>query len=168
MLVEYREDRWRISYFCGVFIGDRFPKSSAKMSFADFMSVLSVYRIQQPDAIWFHCSSLPDSRDFYWTQLWTFVPLTVVYHDSHKLETGLKSVQDSAVVATLLEHGGIFVDWNILVVCSLDPLRNYSTCFSKVCLLSTLFARFSESNLARDSALLYAKFTVFFVFVVTE
>jgi len=125
-----------ISSFCGVLVGDRFAKSSAKMSFANFMSVLSVYRIQQPDAIWFHCSNLPNSSDYYWTQLWTYVPLTIVYHDSHKLGSDLKSVQESAVVSTLLEHGGIFVDWNILLVCSLNPLRNYSTCLSKVCLLS--------------------------------
>jgi len=126
-------------FFLGVFVTARFANSSAKMSFANFMSVLSVYRIQRPDAVWFHCNSLPDYSDFYWSQLWTFVPLTVIYHDQqtgkHDLESGLKSAQDSAVVATLLEHGGIFVDWNILVVRNLNPLRNYSTCFCKVGLL---------------------------------
>jgi len=117
----------------------RFANSSATMLFADFMSVLSVYRTQQPDAIWFHCNSLPDNSDFYWGQLWMSVPLTVIYHDQqsgrHDLQRGFKSLQDSAVVATLLEHGGIYVDWHILVVRNLNPLRNYSTCFCKVGLL---------------------------------
>jgi len=124
-----------------VFVAARFANSSAKMSFADFMSVLSVHRIQQPDAIWFHCNSLPDNSDFYWSQLWMFVPLTVIYHnqqsDNRDLEGGFKSMHDSAVVATLLEYGGIFVDWNILVMHSLNPLRNYTACLCKVSLLAS-------------------------------
>jgi len=128
--------------FYGVFVAGRFANNSAKMSFTDFMSVLSVYRVQHPDAIWLHCNSLPDVSDFYWDQLWKFVPLTVIYHDQQPgrngLENGLKSMRDSAVVATLLEHGGIFVDWNILVVRSLNPLRNCTTSVSKVGLLLSL------------------------------
>jgi len=104
------------------------------------MSVLSVHRIQKPDDIWFHCTSLPDSSDFYWRQLWKFVPLTVIYHDQrtvkHDVKTGIKLAQDSAIVATLLKHGGIFVDWNVLVVRSLNSLRNYSACVSKVSFLA--------------------------------
>ena len=117
-------------------VAARFANSSAKLSFSDFMSVLSVYRVQQPDAVWFHCYSLPNVSDIYWDQLWKLVPLTVIYRDQQRghleSESGLKSARDSAVVATLLEHGGIFVDWNILVVRSLNPLRNYTTCVSKV------------------------------------
>jgi len=112
------------------------------MLFTDFMSALSVYRVQHPDAIWFHCNSLPDDGDFYWGQLWKFVPLTVIYHDrqtvKHESERGCNAARDSAVVATLLKHGGIFVDWNILIIRSLNPLRNYSTCVSKVSLLCAL------------------------------
>jgi len=117
-------------------VAARFVNSSTKMSFANFLSVLSVYRIHRPDTIWFHCYHLPGVDDFYWGQLWKSVPLTFIYHkqqmSQHKLESGLKPARDSAVVETLLEHGGIFVDWNILVVRSLNPLRKYSTCFSKV------------------------------------
>jgi len=120
----------------------RFANDSTKMLLTDFLSVVSAYRVQHPDAVWFHCNSLPDVTDFYWSQLWKFVPLTVVYHGrqtgKHELERGLKSARDSAVVATLLEHGGIFLDWNILVVRSLNPLRHYSVCLSKVGLLFVL------------------------------
>ena len=124
---------------CFCFVAARFVDSSTKMSFANFLSVLSVYRIHHPDTIWFHCYHLPDVDDLYWNQLWKSVPLTFIYHEQQtskrELESGLNPARDSAVVATLLKHGGIFVDWNILVVRSLNPLRNYSTCFSKVCLL---------------------------------
>ena len=137
-------NEWAVSaitslfFYCYIVVvmAARFVNSSAKMSFTYFLSVLSVHRIQRPDAIWFHCNHLPDNGDFYWGELWKSVPLTVVYHGQQtskpELENGLKSAQDSAVVATLLEHGGIFVDGNILVVRSLNPLRNYSTCFREV------------------------------------
>jgi len=136
------------------------------MSFADFMSVLSVYRIQQPDAIWFHCNRLPNNSDFYWGQLWKSVPLTVIYHDEqtgkHDFETGLKSVQDSAVVTTLLQHGGIYVDWNILVVRSLNPLRNYSTCVSKVGLLLTFIVILSVNQFICGNPHIMLQLTCYF------
>jgi len=121
-----------------IFVAFRFVDNSTKMSFVNFMSVLSVFRIHRPDTIWFHCNRLPDASDVHWDQLWKSVPLKIIYHkqqtDRDVLESGLMLARDSAVVATLLEHGGIFINWNILVVQSLNPLRNYSTCFSKVCL----------------------------------
>jgi len=128
--------------FCGVFLAARFANNSTKMLFTEFLSVLSAYRIQQPDSVWFHCSRLPDVNDFHWRQLWKVVPLTVLYHDpqtgQHGLKNGLKSARNYAVVAMLLKHGGMFIDWNILVMRSLNPLRNYSTCFSKVRSSSTI------------------------------
>jgi len=69
----------------------------------------------------------------------------------HESESGLMPARDSAVVATLLEHGGIFVDWNILVVRSLNPLRNYSTCLSKVGLLFVVLNDLTFSGLNDDS-----------------
>jgi len=128
--------------FCCVAVS-RFVNNSAKMSFADFLSVHSVYHAQHPDAVWFHCNQLPDATDFYWSQLWKSVPLTVIYHNQQTSKhgsglSGLNPSLDSVVVTTLLDHGGIYVDWNILVMQSLNPIRNHSTCFGKVSLHFTV------------------------------
>jgi len=39
-----------------------------KMTFINYVSIVSAYRIQKPDSIWFHCNHLPTGQ--WWERLW--------------------------------------------------------------------------------------------------
>jgi len=108
------------------------------MTFVEYMSILSVYRVQQPDQIQFHCSRLPGVEDYWWTRLWREMPIKIVHHDKSALFTHLnvdksqKQLCKLLAIKVLLDQGGIFIDWNVLVVKNLDPFRQYNFTLGKV------------------------------------
>lgn len=114
-----------------------------RVTFTDYMSILSAYRIQQPDEIQFHCSRLPDSEDVWWSRLWKEIPLRIVFHDKSALTGQLRLTREQkqlcklSAIKVLLDQGGIFIDWSVLVIKNLNPLRQHSVTLGKV--LSLLF-----------------------------
>ena len=108
------------------------------MTFVEYMSILSVYRVQRPDQIQFHCSRLPGVEDYWWTRLWREIPLKIVHHDKSslikhlKLDKSRNQLCKLLAIKVLLDQGGIFIDWNVLVVKNLDPFRRYNFTLGKV------------------------------------
>ena len=134
------------------------------MTVNEYLSILSAYRVQQPDEIQFHCSRLPGSQDFWWKTLWNEIPLRIVYHEKLALVRQLKLTSRSnndfykqLAIRVLLENGGIFVDWNVLVVKNLDPFRNYDVTLGKVSLVFIWKARTASQGLNLTDVDLHAR-----------
>jgi hypothetical protein len=99
-----------------------------EFGFVNYISVLSVYKIQKPDMILFHCDAIP--TDPWWQKAWRDIPLTVVRRNTDTKIFGLETKHiehraDLARLEILLECGGIYLDCDVIVVRSLDPLRHY-------------------------------------------
>jgi hypothetical protein len=111
------------------------------MTFIDYMSILSVYRIQRPDEIQFHCSRLPDAEDLWWSRLWKEIPLKIMFHEKSTLIGQLRLTRDQkqfcklSAIKVLLDQGGIFIDWSVLVIKNLNPLRQHNVTLGMVLLL---------------------------------
>ncbi|XP_077996526.1 uncharacterized protein LOC144449826 [Glandiceps talaboti] len=97
--------------------------------FDHFISVLSAYRIMKADKIMFHTDYEPHGR--YWNEAKTTIPiLEVVFREAPKLILGNSLTNnahksDVARLEILMEHGGIYMDLDVIVVQSLDSLRYY-------------------------------------------
>jgi hypothetical protein len=125
-----------------------FPEESnmKRLSFIYYLSMMSTLRYYRPRAIWFHCDHLPDPNDQWWSSVWKNVPITVVHHDRWPVSTSSnvpmlsslarRQLHLSAIAEVLVEHGGIYVDWNVLVLQSLVPLRQHDLCIGKLSDLS--------------------------------
>jgi len=50
--------------------------SSKELTFINYISIVSAYRIQKPDAILLHCNYLPTGQ--WWQQLWKEVSINTV------------------------------------------------------------------------------------------
>lgn len=105
-----------------------------EVSFLNYISIKSAYQIQRPDAILFHCNQMPSG--LWWQRLWTEVPLTIVYRQppQHIHNQRLYHIYHSGDVAKmeiLLEYGGIYLDYDVIVVNNMDPLRKYDATLGK-------------------------------------
>lgn len=105
-----------------------------EMSFLNYISIVSAYRIQKPERILFHCNFLPSGE--WWNRLWQDVPLHIVHREPPATVYGQKLLHiyhrgDIAKIEILLEHGGIYLDYDVIVVNSLDPVRKYDATMGK-------------------------------------
>ncbi|ESN96353.1 hypothetical protein HELRODRAFT_189210 [Helobdella robusta] len=105
-----------------------------EMKFINYVSISSAYKIHKPDVIMFHCNFLPSGK--WWETLWRSIPLKIVYrkkpstiHGQNIIHTFHKG--DVAKIEILMEYGGIYLDYDVLVVNSLNPLRRYDACLGK-------------------------------------
>ena len=108
--------------------------SHREMSFLNFISIYSAYKIQQPEIIMFHCNYLP--YGYWWDRLWAKVPLRLMYREPPTTIHNQKIFHlyhqgDLTKIDVLLEHGGVYLDYDVIVLNSLDPLRKYDAVLGK-------------------------------------
>ena len=103
-----------------------------ELMFQEYLSVLSVHKFQKPEKIFFHTNFSPNG--VYWEKLLKLEEFVVVTRDRPKKVFGVKMKKpvhvtddsDIARVQILLEYGGIYLDTDIWLIRSFDPLRRYS------------------------------------------
>ena len=102
--------------------------------FHHLLSILSVHRIMKADEIYFHCDYEPIGK--YWEEARRKVPnLTIVKVNPPKKMFGFNLIgpQNDAIVSDLdrlrivRQFGGLYLDLDVLILKSLDPLRKYPT-----------------------------------------
>ncbi|KAK2145062.1 hypothetical protein LSH36_705g01012 [Paralvinella palmiformis] len=99
-----------------------------EFNFVNYLSVLSVYKIQQPKEIIFHCDLIPTDR--WWHKVWDDFPITIQRVNTRTEIFGvpikyIEHASDIVRLEILIEHGGIYLDCDVIVVRPLDPLRHY-------------------------------------------
>ncbi|XP_077980073.1 uncharacterized protein LOC144435351 [Glandiceps talaboti] len=99
-------------------------------SFIHLLSLVSAYKVMQPDKIYFHTNCEPEGR--WWNEVKLIPILEVKYIEppvkifDQELNLNWPEHQsDVARLEVLLKHGGVYFDPDIFVVQSLEPLRRY-------------------------------------------
>jgi hypothetical protein len=110
------------------------PDNTKQLTFLNYISIVSAHRIQKPDLIVFHCNHLPAGQ--WWERLWREVPLKIVHRDPPEYIHNQRLYHiyhqgDIAKMEILLEYGGIYLDYDVIVVNSLDPVRRYDATLGK-------------------------------------
>lgn len=105
-----------------------------KMSFINYVSILSAWRMQKPDVLMLHCNHLPVGE--YWDRLWREVPIQIMHREPPEDIHGQKLLHmyhkgDVAKIEILTKYGGIYLDYDVIVLRSMDPLRMYDTTLGK-------------------------------------
>ena len=105
-----------------------------EFSFLNYLSVLSAYNVQHPDLLLLHCGHVPVGE--WWNRTQQQVPIQTVYVKRPAEIHGqkLKDVfhqGDVAKLEILMKYGGIYLDTDVLVTKSLDPLRQYPMTMGK-------------------------------------
>ena len=105
-----------------------------EMKFLNYISILSAHRIQKPDAIFLHCNHLPVGH--WWEKLWREVPIKIHHREPPSEIHGQRLLHmyhkgDIAKIEILMEHGGIYLDYDVIVVSSMNELRRYDTTLGK-------------------------------------
>ena len=103
--------------------------TNKEFRFQQYLSVLSVHKFQKPDNIFFHTNNPPSGK--YWDEILKLKEFVVVKRDrprkifGKKLDKAAYETSDSNIsqVRILLESGGIYLDTDIWLIRSLDPLR---------------------------------------------
>ena len=104
------------------------------MSFVNYISILSAHLMQKPEQIMLHCDHLPVGE--HWERLWRQVPIRIMHRKPRDTIYGqkLKHIYhkgDVAKLDILRQYGGIYLDYDVIVVRSLDPLRKYDMTLGK-------------------------------------
>ena len=95
-------------------------------TFINYVSVRSVFEQQRPKRIMFHCDHLPIGP--WWQRLASEVPLMVMprqppaYVGKKKLDL-IYHQADVTKLEVLIKYGGIYIDCDVIVINSLNPLR---------------------------------------------
>ena len=101
-----------------------------EMQFYQFLSLKSVSKYMNPDIIYFHCDNEPTG--IWWQEakysikmlrIENMEPPTEILGNEVTL-SGHKS--DIARIEILIKHGGIYIDTDVFVIKSFDPLRKYN------------------------------------------
>ena len=104
-----------------------------EFNFLYYLSVLSAHKIQRPKVIMFHHNVIPLGG--WWDRLTKEVPLTMVPRNPPQdifgqplPETNPFTVYhqgDLTKLEVLMEHGGIYIDFDVLILRHLNPLLHY-------------------------------------------
>lgn len=105
-----------------------------QMNFLNYVSIRSAHIIQKPEQIYLHCDNLPMGP--YWERLWKEVPLHIVYREPpshihgqtllHRYHKG-----DVAKLEILMQYGGIYMDYDVIMVRPIDDIRKYDITLGK-------------------------------------
>ena len=105
-----------------------------KMSFVNYVSILSAHRMHRPDVIMLHCNHLPVGQ--WWARLKQEIPLKITHMRPPNEVHGQSLFHvyhqgDVAKMQVLRRFGGIYIDYDVIVLQSLDPLRKYPMTMGK-------------------------------------
>lgn len=106
-----------------------------QMSFVNYVSILSAKKVQKPDTIYLHCDHLPGGE--WWKRLQKEIPeLKIVHREAPKTihnQTLLHTYHkgDVAKMEILMKYGGIYLDYDVIVLNSMNPLRRYDMTLGK-------------------------------------
>ena len=105
-----------------------------RMNFINYISILSVHKIHKPDVIMFHCDHLPVGS--WWDKLWKDVSLEVHYRRAPTTVHGQRLLHrfhqgDVAKLEILQQYGGIYLDYDVIVINPLNSLRQYPITLGK-------------------------------------
>ena len=105
-----------------------------EMTFIQYTSILSAHKIQKPDVIMLHCDNLPVGK--WWEVLWKEVPLQISPTQPPTEVHGQKLMHryhqgDIAKIMILIKYGGIYLDYDVIVLSSMDPLRKFPATLGK-------------------------------------
>ena len=108
--------------------------NTKNLTFIQYLSILSASIVQKPRLLMLHCDVLP--KGYWWERLWREVPLNIMYREAPKDVYGQPirhafHQSDVARLEILLEHGGIYLDTDVLVIQPLDALRRYDLSMGK-------------------------------------
>ena len=104
------------------------------MSLINYVSILSAHKMQKPDVLMLHCDHLPVGE--YWERLWRQVPIKIMHRQPPDTIHGQKLGRlfhkgDVAKLYILLKYGGIYLDYDVIVLRPLDPLRKFDATMGK-------------------------------------
>ncbi|CAH1777911.1 unnamed protein product [Owenia fusiformis] len=99
-----------------------------EMTFIQMVSIMSAHKIQQPDVIMFHYDFLPSGK--YWDELKRNTPLKIIHRNQPKEIFGQSILHvyhrgDIAKLQILQEFGGIYMDYDVIMVNKMNQLRRY-------------------------------------------
>ena len=108
-----------------------FSEKEHILKFREYLSILSVHKIQKPDGIYFHTNYAPSGH--YWNKLLQFPEFHTVHRERPRIVFGVNiekeafetSDSDITRVKILMEEGGIYLDTDVWVLKSLDLLRKF-------------------------------------------
>ena len=108
-----------------VWIGDYEP-----MRFHHYLSVKSVFNLMKPERIFFHCDNEPTGKWWKLTKstilslrIVKLIPSTHIFGNEVIIP---EHKSDIARIEILIKHGGIYIDTDVFVIKSFDPLRKYN------------------------------------------
>lgn len=110
-----------------------YTEGNKELQFHHLLSMLSVYKIQKPEKIYFHTNREPVGK--YWSKAKNKIKTLVVnYRDppytlfGEKVKKPLYYTSHSNIdrVKIVHEYGGIYLDFDTLILSPLEPLRNHS------------------------------------------
>ena len=118
-------------------------RNARPFQFTEYVSVLSVFQNQAPDQIWIHCNQDPIGQ--WWDELMhniSWYRLGVVHIEiPSKIGsfpiTDLDQATDIAKIEILSKYGGIYIDTDVIVIQSLDPLRIYPAVYGQESTMKT-------------------------------
>lgn len=110
------------------------PDNQKPLSFINYLSIKSAHKIQRPEAILLHFNFLPAGE--WWERLLREVPITLVHKVAPEEIHGQKISHafhkgDVAKLEILVEYGGIYLDYDVIVLNSLDPVRKFDATLGK-------------------------------------
>ena len=103
------------------------------LNFVNYMCILSAAKLQKPTKILFHTKK--PLRGYWWNQLRKQTPLKVIklVDPMHIFNSTVYDLHQRKYLVKLLmlyHYGGIYMDTDVMVLRSLDPLRTYQAVVS--------------------------------------
>lgn len=110
-----------------------------EISFAQFLSILSSWKVQKPNRIYLHCN-LCEYKGKYWnklneiSELKSILKVEKIFNfDSHifKKEPGwIHHKSDVLRIIIIMNFGGIYLDNDVILINKLDKYRHFEMCVS--------------------------------------
>ena len=105
-----------------------FSEKEHILKFGEYLSILSVHKIQKPDGIYFYTNYAPSGH--YWNKLLQFPEFYTIHRERPRLYLVLKlkkeaSDSDITMVKILMQEGEIYLDADVWVLKSWDLLIKF-------------------------------------------
>ncbi len=144
-----------------------FSPQSTELKFINFLSILSAHKHIKPDKMYFHTNCTP--HGLYWDRIVN--KITVMKREPKMSKLIHSKVEatfdcDYERLAVLQEHGGIYLDLDVLVIRPMDDLRKFHCVIGRetenlcnsifICSKTSLFLKLLMQSFVDDLKLLWA------------